>query len=528
MILRCELFNASRNCRQNGVNIPKMRKRRAVRFLYGLSLALLVPYVASASEGPPNIVVVVADDLGFGDVGFNGNKSVQTPELDTLANEGVLLRRFYSGAPVCTPTRASVLTGRNAFRSNTGWANSYPLPDEEVTVAEVLRVHAYRTGFFGKWHLGKMPKDGRDGFAANQPKPELYMPPWKQGFDVCFAAEANVPTYNPKVWPYEWLTGPEGVHKKYILDRSVAYGEGTVIRPKENFFRWPVAFWRENGEPVDDMEIAGDSSKIIMDQALAFIVGAVQENRPFFAEVAFMTPHSPIAAGNSDRRRYATLSMREQHWYGSITAMDRQIGRLRNLLRDLEIDKDTFVIFFSDNGPSWVHELNSAGPFRGQKGDLLEGGIHVPAVVEWPGHLKSKAISVPISTDDLLPTLARLAGIALALGRPLDGEDVLPILQGRQDHRTNPLYFHSYVRAGPEYYAPSLVTQSAIIDGVWKLLTRDGGKSFQLYNLENDQTESSDLSTTEPHRVAALKKKLLDRIESFRRSAAGADYSNSD
>jgi len=476
----------------------------------------------SESASVPNIVLILADDLGYGDVAFTGNPKVKTSNLDRMAREGLRLDRFYSGEPVCTPTRASVLTGRNAFRSGTFWAGRYPLPTEEITIAEILRDAGYRTGFFGKWHLGKLTRDSREVFAGTEPQPEKYMAPWDQGFETCFGAEFSVPTYNPAVWDFPWLSIPESKDKAYIMTRPVEYGEGTLTGKK--MAPWPAGFWHE-GERPTEIEIAGDSSRLIMDEALKFIRDSTSAKRPFFAVVWFFTPHSPISAGHEDREKYPGLPIREQHWFGAITAMDRQIGRVREELKRLGAAENTLVHFCSDNGPSWVHELNSAGIYRGQKGDLYEGGIRVPAIVEWPARLTGgRAIETALSTDDLLPTLAAAAGVELDPSRPLDGENVLPILQGRSSIRSQPLYFHSLRRSTPDTWIPADTKQSAVMMGPWKLITIDDHKTYELYHLGRDPSETRDLSAEDFERVAEMKAMLNRRIENFTESAAGADY----
>jgi len=205
--------------------------------------------------------------------------------------------------------------------------------------------------------------------------------------------------------------------------------------------------------------------------------------------------------------------------------MDRQIGRVREELERLRAAENTLVHFCSDNGPSWVHELNSAGVYRGQKGDLYEGGIRVPAVVEWPARLTGgRTIETALSTDDLLPTIAAAASVQLDPGRPLDGENVLPILEGRSSIRSQPLYFHSLRRSTPDTWIPVDTKQSAVMIGPWKLITVDDHMTYELYHLERDPDETRDLSAKEVERVARMKKMLNQRIEDFAKSAAGADY----
>lgn len=499
-----------------------MMKFLSRQFLQCVLSAMFFSTFSAASAVRPNIVLIMADDLGYSDTGYTGNPKAKTPSLDRMAREGIRLDRFYAGAPVCTPTRASVMTGRNAFRSGTFWASQYPLPREEITIAEILRDAGYRTGFFGKWHLGKMTHDGAEGFHPEKPEPQQFCPPWEQGFDVCFAAEFSVPTYNPEVWDFAWTSVPEGKGKKYIMDRPLAFGEGTLTGKK--MVRWPLSFWREGERRVTN-SLAGDTSKLIADEALKFIGDFKNSKQPFFAVVWFFTPHTPVSAGSDAREKFSNLPMREQHWFGAIYEMDAQIGRIRGELKKRGLAENTLVHFCSDNGPSWVHELATAKPFRGQKADLYEGGIRVASIIEWPAHLKSsRVIDTPISTDDLLPTLAAIAGASVPKNRPLDGENVLPILEGKKKHRSQPLYFHAPIRQTAASWEAGSATQSALIDGNWKIISRDNDRTFQLFNLANDPGETTDLAAKHSKRVSQMKALLEKRLASFEASAKGADY----
>ncbi len=488
-------------------------------FAFGL---LMIASTIAASADRPNVVLIMADDLGYGDVAFNGNQTVKTPALDRMAREGVRLTRFYAGAPVCTPTRASVMTGRNAFRSGTYWAGKYPLPEEEVTIAEIAHEAGYRTGFFGKWHLGKLTHDGSEVFRGQKPAPKEFAPPWAQGFDVCFAAEFSVPTYNPAVWDFDWVSVPEGKGKRYVMDRPLAYGEGTITG--KPMVPWAAGFWREGERPAT-REIAGDSSALVTDEAVKFIEASARAKRPFLAVIWLFTPHSPSAAGNEDRAIYPDLSVREQHWFGAITAMDRQVGRVREALARLGVAENTLVHFCSDNGPSWIHELGSAGPYRGRKGEVSEGGIHVPGIVEWPAYLKGgTTVDTPMSTDDLLPTIAAAVGVEPPKGRPLDRVNVLQILEGNIRARSSPLVFRSVLRQNPVGWEAGEAKQSAVIDGRWKLVSVDDDKTFELYDLDQDPRETTNVAGRNPATVDRLKQILAARVSSFAASAKGDDY----
>lgn len=486
--------------------------------------SLLMSTVLGEGVKRPNIILVMADDLGFGDVAYNGNPKVKTPALDQLAKDGVRLDRFYA-TPVCSPTRASCMTGRNPNRYGISWAGQDPLPREEVTVGAVLRAAHYRTGFFGKWHLGKLTPERDEGFAGPKLPEKAYSAPWHHGFDVCFATESATPNYNPLVWDQDWnLSSTAAAANKYIMDRPILYGEGTLVgKPLP---KWPFNFWLGEHRPAPG-PIAGDASELIMGPALEFIDEAAKKDEPFLAVIWFVTPHTPVAAGAEARAAYSNLSMREQHWFGAISAMDAQIGRLRNRLRKLGVEQDTLLWFCSDNGPSWVHELNSAGPFRGQKGDVFEGGIRVPAVVVWPHELEGGRVSTqPMSVLDFLPTFAAITGAMMPKERPLDGENVLPLLQSESENRRGPLFFDYPVREGSETWRPGASRQVAVIDGPWKLISFDSQKSFQLYDLVHDRAEKTDVAAENMGEVRRLQKSLATWTAEVKASARGADYKN--
>ena len=500
-----------------------MISRHFRSWLTGWLLLALSGWAASAPKRP-NLVLVMADDLGWGDVAYNGNTRVQTPVLDRMAREGIRLDRFYAGAPVCTPTRATCMTGRNPNRYGTLWAGNYPLPSGEITIAEVLRDAGYRTGHFGKWHLGKMTPKADEGFPGEKKPPTTYMPPWRQGFETCFSTESATPNYNPLVWDGEWdlRTNKPDVNK-FIMDRPLVYGEGTIVG--KPMARWPYQFWLGEGQLAPE-PIAGDSSELIMNRAIPFIQESVRAARPFLAVVWFVTPHTPVAAGPEFRAKYAKLTMREQHWFGAITAMDAQIGRLLDELKKLHVDQDTLVWFCSDNGPSWVHELNSAGPLRGKKSELFEGGIRVPAIVRWPAGLKGgRIIDQPVSTLDFLPTLIAASGIRAPKLPPIDGENVLPLLKADTRRRERPIFFdYPYRDVGGITWVPTDTHQAAVIDGPWKLISIDDRKHFQLYNLEQDIGEKTDIAAGHPSEVKRLGQALEKWTAECAASLKGADY----
>ena len=473
--------------------------------------------LGQAASGP-NIILLMSDDQGWGDVAYNGNPTVQTPHLDAMAAEGIRLDRFYAASPVCSPTRASVLTGRHPFRYGIEWAGEGHLPQGEITIAEALRASGYATGHFGKWHVGELSRTiNQSYFPGETADPAHYSPPWENGFDESFATESMMPTYNP----YYHVGGDYGSDDYRFLQTEAVEENQTT-----GGFRWRDYFWVGPGE-IEDSWLGGDSSKIIMDRAIEFIEKSNESEQPFLAVVWFHTPHTPVVAGNDDRALYPDQSVEAQHWYGSITAMDRQIGRLRTQLRALGIAENTLLWFNSDNGPSYIHDYNSAGPFKGKKAELTEGGVRVPAIVEWPANLAGgRATVAPMSTSDIYPTLLAVAGLAPPESQPdLDGINVLPLLSGEIELRNAPIAFQSPIRGG-DYAADRSQLQYALSDDQYKLFSSDGGVSWELYDLLDDPSETHDVAASHTERLEGMKVQLEAWIEVTRLDAKISDPGN--
>lgn len=452
----------------------------------------------------PNIILIMADDLGYGDVGYYGNPVVKTPNLDAMSREGIRFDRFYAGAPVCSPTRGSCLTGRHPYRYGITWAGRHPLPTTEITLAEALKTHGYSTGHFGKWHLGGLSKTMVQSEFPNGPSP--YSPPWENGFEECFSTESMVPTYNP----YYHVGGAFGeVDYRHVQNVPVSKGQ------REGGNIWRDRYWTGPGKMVDEW-LEGDDSEIIMDRAIDFIAKKANQSEPFLAVIWFHTPHSPIVSGNESRAEYAALSMEKQHWFGSITAMDEQIGRLRAHLKKSSVSENTILWFCSDNGPSYIHNHNSAGPLRGKKAELYEGGIRVPAILEWPARFKVPLnVETPVSTSDFYPTLLAICKVEMNQQTHLDGENIIPILQDGLS-RKSPIGFISPLPSRLKKYETSEEEQFALIGRQYKIISMDDGESYQLYNLLNDKSESTDLSKIEPIIYGEMKENLLTWIDSLK------------
>ena len=469
---------------------------------YARTLALLavtgLPCFALAAPMRPNIVLMMADDLGWGDVQcFRAQSPIHTPHLDAMAASGMRFTRFYAAAPVCSPTRGSCLTGRHPYRYGVYGANKGHLKAEERTLAELLKHHGYATGHFGKWHLGTLTTTLRDSNRGRPGSKQHFSPPQANGFDICFSTEAKVPTYDP-------MLRPAGRGRQRTWD---------FIRDKPSAAAYGTHYWDERGEVVTG-NLEGDDSRVIMDRVLPFVRNATHRQQPFFAVIWFHAPHLPVVAGPKHAERYAQYDTYAKNYYGCVTALDEQAGRLRRSLQELGIADNTLVWFGSDNGPEGKagSAPGSAGPFRGRKRSLYEGGIRVPGIVEWPGQIKAGSVTdVPAVTSDYLPTILDMLGIAPVDDRPLDGTSLLPLLQGRMQTRPTPIGFQSH-------------NQMALVTERYKLYSSNAGKTWELYDLVHDPSEKVDISGQHGETVESLRRQLEAWRESCARSDREQDY----
>lgn len=449
---------------------------------------------ANAAERPPNFVLLMADDQGWGDVAYNGNPVLKTPVLDEMAASALRLDRFYAAAPVCSPTRGSVLTGRHSNRFGCfSWGHA--LRPQEVTLAEALQPAGYATGHFGKWHLGTVDADGTAS-------------PGKSGFD-------------------EWFSSPNFFENSPLMSRS-----GKVVKTE------------------------GEGSQVTVAAALEFIRAAAKRDQPFLAVVWFGSPHLPHVALDEDRQPYADHPPALQNYWGEITAMDRAIGQLRKELRTLAIADNTLVWYTSDNGATTP---GSTGGLRGKKATLYEGGIRVPAIIEWPARIKSPRTStLPCGSVDIYPTVLDLAGVIRPDDRPLDGLVLRPLLDDEVTIRARPLGFWVYPAPGKPVRSQEILAalakeqeskalakpeppaeaaekfsetdfpgHAAWIDGHFKLHRipdKAGDFRYQLYDLASDAKEEHDVAADEPARVARMKDQLARWQASVVHSLNGGDY----
>jgi arylsulfatase A-like enzyme len=458
----------------------------------------------SSARQKPNVVLIMCDDLGWGDVGFNGNRVIRTRNLDAMAKSGMVLTRFYSASAVCSPTRASCVTGRNPYRIGIPTANSGHMKPEELTLAELLKKLGYTTGHFGKWHLGTLTKTVVEANRGGPRGAEHYSPPQDNGFDVCFSTESKVPTYDPMLKP---ATNVSSKGWDYIRDRSSAV-------------QYNTHYWDHHGKMVTD-NLEGDDSRIIMDRAMPFIEGAVKVGKPFFAIVWFHTPHLPVVCGPEHAKMYAQYDSYQKNYYGCVTAMDEQVGRLRATLKELGVAKNTLVTFCSDNGPEGKagSAPGTAGPFRGRKRDLFEGGIRVPGIIEWPAVIKpGSSTDFPAVTSDYLPTVLDIVGIEMPDQRPLDGISLVPVFAGKLKQRPSPIGFEFGGKV-------------ALTDNRYKLLKtrgrgnrREGSSGYMLFDLLADPGETHDIAADHPDVVQQMATTLEAWRQSCRASGAGDDY----
>jgi arylsulfatase A len=416
-------------------------------------------------ESRPNILIVLCDDLGYGDLGCYGHQHIKTPNLDKLAAEGLKLTDCYAAAPVCSPARAGMLTGRTPHRCGIyDWIpgnNPMHLRRQERTIATLLRDNGYATCHSGKWHCnGKFN-------SSEQPQPNDH------GFEHWFSTQNNA--------------GPSHHNPK-------------------NFVR--------NSERIGPLE--GYSSELIVQEAINWLGTKWDRSKPFCLFVWFHAPHEPIATAPKYMKMYE--GKKEAIYYGNVTQMDNEFGRLMSTLEKIKLRDKTFVMFTSDNGPETLNRYRGAnrsfgspGLLRGMKLHMYEGGIRVPGIIRWPGRTKPDSVcQEPVNGTDILPSLCEMASVKVPADRPIDGTSFLPIFRGKKLKRKVPLYW----RYNKALSKPFTV---AMRQGDWKILADNDMTKFELYNLRKDIAEEHDLAASQPKRLEAMKKtltKLHEEIDS--------------
>ncbi len=475
----------------------------------------------------PNIVLLMGDDHGWDETGYNGHPFVKTPVLDDMAAGGLSLHRFYSGHPTCSPTRGSFITGRHPNRYGT-FSPNWSIRPEEISIAHVLKKAGYASTHLGKWHLGPVKK--------NSPTS-----PGAMGFG-------------------EWLS-------------------------HDNFFELNPVLSR-NGEAPEGIE--GESSEILVDEAIQFIQKTRRQNRPFLVVVWFGSPHEPYSGLPGDLALYGNLpdSLAEkevgltsnetgkqvmrplryvlQERYAEITAMDRSIGKLRSFLEESQLSENTPIWYCGDNGvpPS---AARTGMTLRGQKGNMYEGGIRVPGIIEWPAVIQKPASTSVISvTSDILPTLAEITGQPLP-DRPVDGIGLLAYFNNPEKLRSEPIYFWSFDEGkafndtSKPYIDPELQEGTTplvkMLDGIFTRTFRNfhydsisendftgmrtmminqyklvlegqspNKEGLELYDIQNDPGETINLADEYPDIVEEMQAELRQWQESVLNSLTGADY----
>ena len=489
---------------------------------------LLVVFSAfsGAAADKPNIILLMGDDHGWAETGYNGHPHLKTPVLDEMARTGLRLDHFYSGHPSCSPTRGSFLTGRHPNRYGT-FTPGYSIRPKEITMAHLLAKAGYHCGHFGKWHLGPVKKDS--------------------------------PT-NPRAM---------GFHEYVSHD---------------NFYEMNPPFSRNGGPPVI---IKGEGSEVTIDETLRFIQDAQKREKPFLAVVWFGSPHEPYSGLAKDLALYDNLpkeyaerkvrltsnetgrrtqrSLRDvlRERYAEITAMDRAIGKLRTRLIELNLRDNTVLWYCGDNGspPSYGRVVT---PFRAEKGSVYEGGIRVPGLIEWPAKIKKGRVSkVNGVTSDMLPTLCDWAAVELPK-RPLDGISLAPLVNDKMKTRSKPIGFWSFntrraTRNGARPYFTAEEQQGTTplvklmgniptrnfrnyhqppieeadyggarvwLDNRYKLVVQgDADAKPELYDLRADPAEEKNLAAEQPKVVARMNRHLLDWQSSVLNSLREQDYS---
>ncbi|MCL4107857.1 UNVERIFIED_CONTAM: hypothetical protein GTU68_001174 [Idotea baltica] len=433
----------------------------------------------------PNFVIIFTDDQGYGDLSCFGGNHVSTPRIDQMASEGMKLNSFYVAAPVCTPSRAALMTGSYPKRVNMAVGSKHGvllsgdpkgLNPDEVTIAEMLKEVGYKTGMFGKWHLGDQSE----------------FLPTKQGFDEYFGI------------PYS-----HDIHPMHPNNGKLRFSPLPLLE----------------GENVIEMEPDADFlTRRITEHAVAFI--EKNKDDPFFLYVPHPIPHNPLHVSppfmkDVDPKIIETLKNEDEDtidyktrtklFHQAIAEIDWSVGQILDTLKAQGLDENTFVIFTSDNGPA----IGSAGPLRGRKGSTFEGGMREPTVIRWPGKIPAgKTNSELMTAMDLFPTFANLAGAEIPSDRVIDGKDIWPVLKNSAPTPHKAFFYHR----GEELLA--------VRSGKWKLHTKKG-KSVQLYDLQADIGEKKNLIKANPDvakRLAAYMEDFSRDIAENSRPAAFADH----
>lgn len=421
-------------------------------------MGILLPDVKAKAQNKPNVLLIISDDAGYADFGFQGSNVMKTPNLDKLAKAGMMFTQAYVSASVCGPSRAGILTGkyqqRFGYEENNvpGIMSASCLPDDEMglplnqkTMANYMKDLGYRTALFGKWHQGNADR----------------FHPLRRGFDEFYGFRGGARSY--------FAFGPNN----------------NLVRPEDKLERGFGQF-AETGKYLTDA---------LADETIAFIEN--NKARPFFALLAFNAVHAPMDAEANDLKEFPELTGKRKQLAAMTLSMDRACGRIFDKLAELGLDKNTIVVFTNDNGGPTDANASVNEPLSGTKANHLEGGIRVPFLMRWPGVLPQGSVyKQPISTLDLLPTFFNAAGGAADSLKELDGVNLIPYLTGKIKELPHPVLYWKKEARG------------AIREGDWKLI-RYPDRPAELYNLSKDVSEVNDLATKHPEKVRDLYKKLF-------------------
>ncbi|MYJ74239.1 MAG: sulfatase-like hydrolase/transferase [Gammaproteobacteria bacterium] len=465
-----------------------------------LALTALMLAAGAIADTRPNVILLMADDMGWAQTGYYGHPVMKTPNLDDMAASGLRMDRFYAGAPSCTPTRASVMTGRTNDRTG-AFRVGHAINKQEKMLSTAFRDAGYSTAHFGKWHLNQAAVKGHP-LPADDPHS-----PGRLGFDY-------------------WLSTTSGFDRFSLEDGGFELSRNGAV---ERF--------------------QGDGSEVIVDEALKYISTHVAEQKPVFVVIWYSAPHGPWEASEEDIKPFLGVIDRiSAHMHGEIVAIDRSIGHLRQGLKDLGIAANTLVWFTSDNGgtpnidypadcgasldPDLTSEEarafgcyrggrpDSTGHLRGFKKDFYEGGLRVPTIVEWPAGIEPRVSNFPAGTVDMFPTLIDVAGLDPdSINKVHDGISLAQVFKSEPARRDRPLGFRA---SGGRMW----------LDNDWKLVQnvthRPGGESiqesFELYNIIGDPKEEQNLIGLYPEIAERMHRELAAWSVSVSRSAWGADY----
>lgn len=434
------------------------------RFVYGLLLLGLCMPLTAYSQQRPNIVLILADDLGYGDLSSYGATDLQTPHIDALVENGMRFDRFYANSSVCSPTRAALLSGRYPERAGvpgvirTHARNSWGYLSPEVTlIGNMVKQAGYHTGMVGKWHLGLR--------SPNRPR--------ERGFD----------------YTYVFL--------------------GDMMDDYYTHRRHGINYMREYGDVIDP---EGHATDLFTENAVNYVERRSKSTAPFFLYLPYNAPHSPIQPPqewlDKVKEREPNISDKRAKIVALIEHMDDGIGQVVEALKETGEYENTLIVFTSDNGGANYHG-GTNGPLRGQKQDMYEGGLRVPMTAVWPGHIEAGSRSNTVAlTMDLYPTIVEAAGEKV--NHPIDGRSILPTLQGEeQDLEDRTLFFTR--REGNNRYMGQAVW--VVRQGPWKLLQNRPMQPFELYNLKEDPKEQNNLAKENKQKYNELSELLRRHVQ---------------